>query len=362
MKELEKRNLPDVLRMNDVSCVQGAAQWSMRRKEIMEILKTELFGTLPRCEYTWQCEVEREENHYYHGGKSLIRIARMDVTINEKFFSWKFHYSLPKSEKPVPVFLMPTFTKLLPVDSIPTEEICDNGFGITNFDYQSISTDDGDFTNGLSGLFYPDGARETHDGGKISVWAWAVMRMMDYLTTVPEIDKDRIYIVGHSRLGKTALWAGALDERFAGVISVQSGCGGAALARGNTGETVRNITEKFSFWFAPAYTAYADNETAMPFDQHFLLAMAAPRKLYVTSAAGDLWADPLGEYLACVAVEPVYAACGLSGVPEREALGDEAALNGEQAGYFRRKGTHFFSRTDWHAIMNFLSEGEKENG
>lgn len=362
MKELEKRNLPDVLRMNDGSRVQNAAQWDARRGEIMRILEAELFGMLPQCEYSWHCEVEREESHYYHGGKSILRIMRMDVKVNEKRFSWEFHYSLPKSEKPVPVFLMPTFTKLLPVDRIPTEEICDNGFGIVNFDYQDITTDDGDFTNGLSGLFYPDGARGAHDGGKIAVWVWAAMRMMDHLATVPEIDRDRIYIVGHSRLGKTALWAGALDERFAAVVSVQSGCGGAALARENTGETVRNITEQFPFWFAPAYAAYAEHEAAMPFDQHFLLAMVAPRKLFVTSAAGDLWADPLGEYLACSAVAPVYAAFGLDGVPEREALGDEVVLNGEQAGYFRRKGTHFFSRTDWHAIMNFLSEGEEENG
>ena len=359
MNELEKRKLPELLQMNDGSRVTDAAQWPARRREIMQILGTEEFGTLPQHEFTCNWEMLREESHYYHGGKSLLRSVRMDVTVNGKPFSWEFYYSLPKSETPVPVFLMPAFTIKMAGDFVPTEEICGRGFGVAKFDYQNVTTDDGDFTNGLSSLFYPDGTRKPHDGGKIAVWAWAAMRIMDYFVTVPEIDANRIYIVGHSRLGKTALWAGALDERFAGVVSVQSGCGGAAIARGNTGETVRNITQQFPFWFAPAYAAYADNEAAMPFDQHFLLAMAAPRKLVVTSAAGDLWADPLGEYLGCVAVKPVYELLGFGGVPEREALGDNAYLSGGQVCYFRREGTHFFSRIDWNAILDFLSGEQK---
>lgn len=349
-EQLEARCLPRLLADGALT----AAGWPARRAEIMEILKQELFGVLPEKAWTQSCELTREENHFYHGGRSVIRDCLLTVNIDGQPFSWRFWYSFPKSDHPVPLVLLPVFPRLFPVDSVPAEEICDRGYGVCCFDYTSVSSDDGDFTSGLAKLFYPDGQRGPHDGGKIALWAWATSRILDELLKVPELDPRRILIAGHSRLGKTALWAGACDERFGGVISVQSGCAGAAIARGNSGEKVGDIAGKFPFWFAPAYASYAGRETEMPFDQHFLLAMAAPRPLYVTSAAGDLWADPLGEYLCCEAVSPVYALLGKKPFPGVEELSDSMAIHGGDIGYGRRPGTHFFSRHDWQHIMDFF--------
>ena len=358
MKELEARRLPKLLQSLKGEVVASPKAWASRRREIMKILEDERFGRLPACEYSWQCAQEFEERHYYLGGKGIVRTMRMDITANGKPFSWRFHYSLPKCNRPVPLFLQIGFSPRLPFSTMPVEEINAGGFGLAFFDYQQVSSDNGDFTNGLAGCFYPDGRRGLYDGGKIALWAWAASRIMDYLCTVPEIDPRRIMVIGHSRLGKTALWAGALDERFSGIVSIQSGCGGAAIARQNTGETVAAITDQFPFWFAPAYGAYAHREAAMPFDQHFLAALAAPRKLYIASAAEDLWADPLGEWLCCHAVSPVYELLGRRGIQPIDAPRDDMTLHQGQVAYHRRPGTHFFSRTDWQRVMAYFSHAE----
>ena len=208
---LEARRLPQLLKDG-----MTAAGWPARRAEIKAVLDRELFGALPEKAWTQSCELKSEEKHYYHGGKSVIRDHMLTVEIDGRPFSWRFWYSFPKKDKPVPMFVLPMFSRLFPVDFLPTEEICDSGYGICCFDYASVSTDDGDFTNGLAKLFYPDGQRGPHDGGKIALWAWAASRILDELLKAPEIDPGRILIAGHSRLGKTALWAGACDERFGG--------------------------------------------------------------------------------------------------------------------------------------------------
>lgn len=355
MSGLEKRRLPEVLRMESGAPVTCAEDWAARRKEIYALLESELFGMLPQVEFSVSYNVQREENVYYHGGKTILRVIGVKVQAEGKSYCWDVICSLPKRDQPVPVFMLMGYgDKLGPLGATPTEEICDREFGLAVLNYQQLSSDDGDFTNGLAGMFYPDGVRGAHDGGKIAIWAWAMSKSLDYLITMPEVDAAHVIPVGHSRLGKTALWAAASDERFGGVYSNDSGCSGAALARGNTGEKVGDITRQFPFWFAPAYAGYSDCVEKMPFDQHQLLALAAPRRLYVASAAGDLWADPLGEYLACCAVSPVYELLGKKGVGQEQELGDDAIVHGESVGYHRRRGTHFLSRLDWQRAMDFF--------
>jgi len=216
---------------------------------------------------------------------------------------------------------------------------------------------DGRKASALPSLGYAVGDARMVSGdepGAIATWAWQLSRILDWLVTLPEIDAERVIVVGHSRLGKTALWAGAGDERFAMVVSNESGCGGAALERRNYGETVRRITTSFPHWFAPTFATYADRETELPVDQHVVLAMTAPRPLYVSSAVEDRWADPRGEFLAAVAAGPAWKLFG------KEGLGTDAypAVDtpiGATIGYHVRSGPHDITAVDWGHFADFAT-------
>ena len=190
--------------------------------------------------------------------------------------------------------------------------------------------------------------------GAISTWAWQLSRILDWLVTLPEIDPTRVIVVGHSRLGKTALWAGAGDERFAMVVSNESGCGGAALERRNYGETVNRITTSFPHWFAPTFATYAGRETELPIDQHVVLAMTAPRPLYVSSAVEDRWADPRGEFLAAVAAGPVWELFGKVGLGTDTYPAVDTAIGGS-IGYHVRSGPHDITAVDWGHFADFAT-------
>ena len=190
--------------------------------------------------------------------------------------------------------------------------------------------------------------------GAISTWAWQLSRILDWLVTLPEIDPTRVIVVGHSRLGKTALWAGAGDERFAMVVSNESGCGGAALERRNYGETVNRITTSFPHWFAPTFATYAGRETELPIDQHVVLAMTAPRPLYVSSAVEDRWADPRGEFLAAVAAGPVWELFGKVGLGTDTYPAVDTAIGGS-IGYHVRSGPHDITAVDWSHFADFAA-------
>jgi hypothetical protein len=276
----------------------------------------------------------------------------------EKSHSIPTQLIYPKNKTNSPFFIFINFRRDIPDLYFPLEEIIDNGFGVFTVCYQDITTDDGDFSNGLAGLFQ-DCERKNDDTGKIIYWSYVCSRMMDYLTTRTEADPSKIGVIGHSRLGKTALVTGAFDERFTFVCANDSGCSGAALSRGRCdgGESIKTIYERFPYWFCPNYKQYVENETNMPFDQHCLLSLVAPRVAYVGGAIEDVWADNENQFLNCVASSKVWALYDKKGViaPDRLPVCGDVFTDGE-VGFHLRSGKHYLSRTDWLVYISAIKK------
>jgi len=378
--------LPDVLAGPDGVPVSSPEAWrKIARPHQLELLETCVYGRrLPAVPVSVAGPVERADC-LLAGDVPAVRIqATLRLGEAADAPTTDVLLYLPKTAGRVPVFLQLNFrgnhaehpdpdirlsTAWMPDDKAtaivdphatdasrgtssqrwPVEAMLVRGFGMATAYCGDVFPDrtDGRPASVLPSLGRPvDGTLPPDEPGGIATWAWQLSRILDWLITLPEVDPEQVIVVGHSRLGKTALWAGACDERFAMVVSNNSGCGGAALSRRNFGETVGTITSRFPHWFCPAFTTYADRERDLPCDQHTLLAMAAPRPLVVASAVRDRWADPRGEFLSAVAAEPVWKLFGLTGLGTTEYPPLDLPV-GESITYYVRTGRHDMLAYDW---------------
>jgi hypothetical protein len=333
-------------------CEISESGWQKRREQIIRLLCEEEYGLLPPSPARLSWETIKTEDDFC-AGKAPLRKVLLHATLeNGNEFSFPIAVVIPASSKKLPFFVHISFSPLVPDKYMPSEEIADKGFGMLSFYYEDVTADNGDFTNGLAGTL---GYTDNSTCGKIALWAWACMRVMDYAMTLPELDKGHAAVVGHSRLGKTALLAGAIDARFEYVISNNSGCCGAAISRKKQGEQIQNITDMFPYWFRADFKKYAGKEAVMPFDQHFLIAANAPRYVYVASAAADSWADPESEFLGCMLAGEVWDKLNLAGFICEDDLPEIGkSYHGGRIGYHVRNGVHYLGREDWQQFMEFI--------
>ena len=341
---------PELLQFADGKKVT-AADWEKRRKEIIDILASEEYGYSPEAPEKVEAEVYKDPDSCCSGHARLERITLSFDTPKGKF-SFPFVFFVPKEKSPLIIHIN---FRSNPYDKYcPSEEVIDNGFALASFCYKDITSDDGDFTNGLAAMFDRD---EKTGWGKISMWAWAASRVIDYLVTRPEIDAENIAVAGHSRLGKTTLWCAAQDERVKFACVNGSGCSGAAYERikHDGSEDVKAITRSFPYWFCGNYQKYIDKADEMPFDQHFAVAACAPRYVCVGDAGNDQWADQYSSQLSCVGASPAWKLLGKDGLigPEEAANVGDSFGSGEIQ-YHLRDGNHYIGRTDWNYYMKFI--------
>lgn len=364
----DKRGLlPDPLVKNNGHQVTTVEDWrGCRRPEIIEMYREYVYGREPigRPE-SLQFQVVMEG--VVMQGKAMRK--QIDIVFTGQGGEGRVRVLLyiPIRDTKVPAFIYAAIKsqRIFDVDVEecsnywPAEEIVSRGYAAVAYHVEDLDPDffDEGYQNGIHGVF--DSADQQRSGdawGAMSAWAWGASRVMDYLESDPLIDSQRTAIVGYSRSGKACLWAGAVDERFALVVSNNSGCSGAAITRGKAGERLVNINRGNPHWFNDNYKQFNEREDELPVEQHLLLSLIAPRLLYVASASEDKWADPESELLGLLLAQPVYLLHGYSGLGIDQMPSINSPISSERLGYHLREGKHDITRYDWQCFMDFADK------
>jgi hypothetical protein len=327
-----------------------ADRWPQRRRALLALLERYSYGVSP---------APVPVRGTVLGDDGTTQRVRIECGTPERSFSFPAEIRVPRGAVRPPVFLHLAF-RPIPDRYVPWERILDAGFALAVVVYTDIVNDDhfGDFSDGVAAYFGTTDARKPDEWGKIGMWAYGASRLLDYLISDrPDLDAQRTVVIGHSRLGKTALWCAALDERFAGAVSNDSGYGGAASSKHGTGERVTDFLRVGSWdWYCENFKRFTgDLEDRKPYDQSFLLSMIAPRYLCVGSAAEDGAADPISEFLTTLSASAVWELLGSPGLvcPDRLPEAGDRFFGGN-AGYQMRPGKHALTEEDWDAYIAFF--------
>lgn len=394
MRIFEK--VPPLLRKGE-----SREEWEARRKELVQTVAVTEYGCRPDMDYTVSWKLQSRESVL--DGKADRLITDITVTTELGSHTFPLYTFLPKAEKKVPATVlicsqsrvlapqkMPEGIKLDDLPRIfaqmnivmdgpmdmggprqaldlaadmdnghwPVPMMMERGHAVSGFYATEAHPDDGNFTEGLATIFGTARDRKEQEWGVLAVWSFAASCVMDYLLTLPEIDSNAIGITGHSRCGKAALWAGVTDQRFAWVMPNNSGCCGAAQLRGKHGENMASINLLMPYWFAPAFGKYVGREGVLPFDQHTVLALVAPRILHVASGSTDFWADPAGEHHSTVLASEVFE---LYGNPKMDDNFPEVNTPVEAGaiGYHLRQGPHLLTEYDWACLEAHIRNAVK---
>lgn len=380
--------LPELLKCNDGTPVTSVEQWeNIRKAELMEYFSSLEYGRTPDSKINVSYEI-LAENPKALDGKATTKQVKFKFTNGVKTIEALLLMYIPNHvQGKVPVIVGYNFrgnhsttsdTTILYSPSFHVsgdkdspmrkrgnqanrwcyDKIIARGYAVATMWYQDIYIDKvGREESSIVSLFpnYMADSDKPDKWQAIGAWAWGSSRIVDYLETQDKIDKNKIAVMGHSRQGKAALWAGAQDNRFKVVISNDSGCGGAAIFKRVYGENIAKITNLFPHWFCPAFSQYAYREAELPFDQHQLIALIAPRHAYVASAAEDLWADPKGEFLSVYHAGPVYNLYGMEGFSsDKFPEINEPVMTA--VGYHVRTGNHDVKDYDWERFMDFCDK------
>lgn len=356
--------LPEVLKSLDGKTVDKATTWEQKRRpEILTLFENNIYGQMPKSYDKISYETVNEVANAMDGKahlkevKIMVEKAHKTVTIHLILFT-------PNNDKKsAPVFLLinnrgkenTDATRKVKSEFWPAEMAIDSGYAIAAFHVSDTAPDNKDtYQNGVLQL-YPEQLAADNGMKAIGAWAWAASRVMDYFKTDKTIDADKVNLVGHSRGGKAALWAGAQDQRFAMIFSSCSGNTGAALARRQFGETITAINTTFPHWFNNNYKHFNDNANVLPVDQHMLIALLAPRPVYTTSATQDLWADPVGSYRSLTESQRVYALYGKKSGLTSTPPPINTPIIQSVLGYHNREGIHNMTMYDWGNFIRFAN-------
>lgn len=384
--------LPDPLVMLDGTKITTKEDWmTKRRPELQKLFQHYMYGYLPEKPAKIDFKVERIDREAL-GGKATLK----EVTISfgpPETPKLRLLLVVPNQRKgPAPVFVGLNFrgnhtllndpkialpTAWVPagpgvknnratdagrgtqVDVWAIEQTIDRGYAVATVYYGDIDPDRADKREGIQPHLRKPGEQPgPHDWATIAAWAWGIHRILDYLVTDPDIDAGRIIVVGHSRLGKTALLAAAFDTRIAAAMPHQAGCGGTAPSRGKIGESVQQINDRFPHWFNGAFKEFNNQPEKLPFDQHCLVALCAPRPVLFTNAVEDSWANPTGQFDVLKAADPVYRLLGVEGLAVQKMPEVNQFVN-SRLGYWIRPGKHSMTREDWRIFREFADKHVK---